>query len=90
MQVDELKQRLEELEAQLAARAHRTERLRAQGLHELADREKQRWEQVSREYVRVGNQLEDLRHQQPREPAPTSAAPAGYTEKEWRERCAGC
>ena len=78
MSFDELKQRQEELETQLAHHAAKAERLGVQGLHELAAREEDQWKQVSEEYVRVGNQIEDL------ERVPTEAA---ATTQEWEDYC---
>jgi len=59
--MDELQQRFQELEAQLERHAAKAAHLRDQGLHELADREDQRWKAVSKEYVTVGNQIKDQR-----------------------------
>lgn len=86
--MEELQQRFQELEAQLERHAEKAKNLRDQGLHELANREDERWKAVSAEYVTVGNQIEDQRHSQPRQLSPNSPTP-GEPYEQWLGECVG-
>lgn len=82
---EELQRQFEELEVKLERYATKTKELYDQGLVELAEQEHERWKAVSRDYVAVGNQIEDERH--------SAASVSEETVKaiqEWANRYRGC